>query len=148
MAVEPVLARHFDLTVNTGTEGSPVWTPIAGITGITPGGSSQKTDDTDFDNDGWDAHSVVQRGRSLSVAMNYKEDPDTNALDLGQQTLIDLGNQTGLDAKAQFRYLSPGGTGYIARFSVDLNFPGGDKVNNATFSADLTMDGAPTEVTP
>lgn len=76
-APEPVLARHYQLELNTGTSGAPVWTGISGITGINPGQSSQTTDDSDFDTDGWEAGTVVMRGRTLSVSLNYKETEST-----------------------------------------------------------------------
>lgn len=147
MSIEPQLAREFDLTINTGTFGSPVWTAISGITGITPGQTSQKTDDTDFSTDGWESGTVVQRGRSLSVALNYKEDEDA-VLDPGYEALIALGDAFGPDGKGDFRYLSPNGNGHRFRATVDVQWPGGDKVSNATCTAELMVDGAPTTLSP
>lgn len=148
MAVEPTLAREFDLTINTGTDQAPVWTVISGITGITPGQSSTKTDDTDFDTDGWEAGTVVMRGKSLSVAMNYKEDPSGGAQDPGQDALLTLGEATGPSAKGKFKYVSPGGNGHTFRGTVDVAWPGGEKAANATVTAEITLDGKPVPVTP
>lgn len=143
-APEPQLARDFRFYLNTGTFAAPVWTRITGITGITPGQSSQKTDDTDFDTDGWEAGTVVQRGRSLSVALNYKENEDGD-LDPGQEALFALGDAMGPDGKGDFKYLSPqGGLGHRFRGTVDMQWPGGDKTANASCTAEVTVDGKPT----
>jgi len=141
-----VLARTFLLSVNTGTVASPTWTPIKGITGISPAQSAQRTDNSDFDTNGWESHDVVMRGRSLSVAMNYKADPTDGSEDPGQAAVIALGDATGTAAKKQFKYVAPGtgGKGHTFTASADIAWPGGDKVNNAVFTADLTVDGAPT----
>lgn len=143
---EIVLARTYDLSINTGTDGAPVWTPITGIQGVTPGQTSQRTDDTDFDTDGWEAHTVVMRGRSLSVSMLYREDPSTGARDAGQAALITAADATGASARKGFKYVSPAGKGWTFKASVDLQWPGGDKVANAQVTADLTLTGAPTVV--
>lgn len=142
-APEPVLARDFDLKINTGTVEAPVLTKISGITGITPGQSSQVTDDTDFDTDGWEAGTVVQRGRTLSVAMNYKE-TDTGDRDPGQEALIALGDAFGPAGKGRFEYTSPNGNKQAFRATVDIQWPGGDKQANAAFTAELKVDGKPT----
>lgn len=148
MSNEPVLARDFDLTVNTGTVGSPIWTVIPGIQGITPGGSATTTDDGDYDTDGYAASTKTEISKSLSVALLYKEDDVTGAVPAGVQAIIDASNAIGAAGKKYFKYVSPGGNGYSARFNVQANWPGGDKVNNSTMTAELTMDGAPTEITP
>lgn len=140
--IEPVLAREFDLELNTGTVGSPVWTGISGITGINPGQSSQLTDDTDFDTDGWEAGTVSMRGRTLSVTLNYKENSDGDQ-DPGQEALIALGDASGPTGKGNFRYTSPNGNVQTFRSTVDVAWPGGDKTSNASFTAELKLDGAP-----
>lgn len=142
---EPMLARLFDLSVNTGTEAVPVWTPISGVTGITPGQTSTKTDDTDFDTDGWAAGTVVERGKSLSVALNYKEGA-AGAQDPGQEALLALGEATGPSAKGRFKYVSPGGNGHTFRGTVDVAWPGGEKAANAALTAEITLDGKPVPV--
>lgn len=144
---EPMLARLYDLAINTGTEAVPVWTDITGITGITPGQTSTKTDDTDFDTDGWAAGTVVERGKSLSVAMNYKEASD-GSQDPGQEALLALGEATGPSAKGHFKYVSPGDNGHTFRGTVDVAWPGGEKSANATLTAEITLDGKPTPFVP
>ena len=141
---EPVLAREFPLEINTGTTQAPTWTPIRGIQSITPAQTAQRTDDTDFDTDGWEAHTVAMRGRSLSVAMQYEID-EVGTPDPGQEALIALGDATGRAAKAQFRYGSDdlGGV-HTFRASADVAWPGGEKTANASLTAELTVDGKPT----
>jgi len=147
MPIEPQLAREFNLTINTGTFGTPVWTGISGITGITPNQTSQLTDDTDFDTDGWESGTVVQRGRTLDVALLYKEDEDAE-LDPGYEALIALGDAFGPDGKGDFKYVSPNGKGFRFNATVDVQWAGGDKTSNAATSASLKVDGAPTPVDP
>jgi hypothetical protein len=121
-----------------------VLTAISGITGINPGQSSQLTDDTDFDTDGWEAGTVVQRGRTLSVNLNYKVAESDGTQDPGQEALIALGDAMGPSGKGNFEYTDPGGNKYAFRATCDIQWPGGDKVSNATFTAELKIDGAPT----
>lgn len=145
---EPVLARDFNLEINTGTEAVPVWTHIGGITNISPGQDSQKTDDGDFDSSGRAKHSVVERSDTLQVDMIYKEDPTTGARDAGQQAVLDVAHQIGFAAKAHYRYIFPNGTDAVEfRASADLPYPGGGKTDNATWQLTLTVDGDITEVT-
>lgn len=148
MASENFLAREYTLEINTGDDTTPAWTDIAGITGITPAQSAQRTDDSDFDTDGWEAHTVAMRGRSLSVSMNYKEDPTDGTEDPGQAALIALGDASGVSGKKSFRYYSPGDNGYTFTASADVSWPGGDKVANANFTVDLTLSGAPEAYVP
>lgn len=148
MVAENTLAREYSLTVNTGTVAAPVWTPIRGITGISPSQSAQRTDDTDFDTDGWEDHTVVMRSRGMSVSLLYKEDPATGVQDPGQAVLVALADASGGGAKKGFQYLSAAGNGDTFTASCDLAYPGGDKTNNAAFTAELTMAGAPTVVVP
>lgn len=142
---EPVLAREFDLDINTGTIADPVWTPIGGITGITPGQTVQNVDVTDFDTDGWEDNIPVQRGKSLSVAINYKENGDAD-LDPGQEALIALGDAMGSGAKKQFRHRSPNGRGHTFLATCAIAWPGGEKTANSTCTAELTMRGKPTPI--
>lgn len=148
VAPEPMLAREFDLEINTGTRDNPVWTHISGIMAINPGQTSTVTDDTDFDTDGWEAGTVAMRGRSLSVSMLYKTVNGTGAQDPGQEALIVLGETSGRSAKGGFRYLDPDGNGHEFRATVDVAWPGGGKTDNANFTADLKVDGKPTPVAP
>lgn len=146
---EPVLAREFDLEVNTGTDAVPVQTRIGGITNISPGQSAQRTDDSDFDTDGWEAHTVVMRGKTLSVELLYKEDgASSGAMDAGQAALLALGDATGPGSKKGFTYTSPNGREFAFKASVDIAWPGGGKVDNATFTAELTISGKPTVTEP
>lgn len=148
-APEPVLARSFPLEINTGTVAQPVWTKISGITGITPGQTSQKTDDTDFDTDGWEAGTIVQRGRTLSVALNYKLAADGTE-DAGQEALIALADAMGPSAKAWFKYgpAVEGGPVHYFRGTVDMQWPGGDKTANASVTAEIAVDGKPLTAPP
>lgn len=146
MTIDPVLARDFALDINTGTDAAPVWTPVGGITNISPGQDSQKTDDGDFDSGGRARHSVVERSDTFQVDMLYKED-DTGTRDAGQQAILDVARLYGAAAKVPFRYVFPSGTeGVEFKASVDLPYPGGGKTDNAAWQATLTVDGDITEV--
>lgn len=148
---EPQLARQFKLAINTGTDATPVWTAIAGITNISPGQDSQKTDDGDFDSAGNAKHSVVERSNSFQVDLNYLEDaatPVTGNRDPGQQALLDSAKLIGKAAKRKYRYTYPSlKKAAEFRASADMALPGGGKTDNATTSVTLTVDGAITEVT-
>lgn len=147
MATEPQLARQFRMEINTGTVALPVWVHIGGITNISPGQDSQKTDDGDFDSNGRAKHSVAERGDSFQIDMNYLED-EAGLRDPGQQALLDVARLIGNAGKAGYRYIFPNGEDAVQfRASADMALPGGGKTDNASQSVTLTVDGDITDVT-
>lgn len=146
MAGEKILAResYQNLSINTGTDATPVWTQIKGLTSIKPGSDAERTDNQTFDDDGWATHRVASRSRSLEIEGYYIEDPVTGARDPGQAALIDLGDQMGYQSIDDFRVTTLGGNTLEFRASVDVEWGGGGVNDNATFNVKLQIDGQPT----
>jgi hypothetical protein len=143
MAKVKILARHLIGELNTGTTGTPVWTPIGGLNSMTFDSDATETDDTDFDSDGWAEHKIAQRSRAISLEGFYKEDPVTGAQDAGQEALIALSDAVGYDSLKPFRVTSPGGNTTIYMVSADAKNTGGGLNDNAGFTADLSVSGKP-----
>jgi hypothetical protein len=148
VAREKILARDFVFELST--DGGTTWLPIGGIETWSPSSDITRTDDTDFDSDGWAEHKVVARGRSLTLEGFYKEDPSGASgtplgadQDPGQAALIDLSDAIGYASVQDFRITSPGGNKTEGKVSADVTFGGGDKNGNASFSAQLTWQGQP-----
>ncbi|TFV91408.1 hypothetical protein [Blastococcus sp. CT_GayMR16] len=144
MAKVKILARHLKPELNTGTTLLPVWTPIGGLNSLTFSTEKTDTDDTDFDSDGNAEHKVAQRARSISAEGFYKEDPDTGELDAGQEALVALGEAIGYDSLKTMRVTTPGGNVTEYDVSANVTSPSGGGLNdNAGFTAELTVSGAP-----
>ena len=129
------------------TDGGTTYIPIGGVETWSPSSDITRTDDTDFDSDGWAEHKVVARGASLTLEGFYKEDPagaPGGDRDPGQAALIDLSEAIGYASVQDFRITSPGGNKTEGKVSADVTYGGGDKNGNASFSAELTWNGQPT----
>jgi hypothetical protein len=143
MAKVKILARNLLAELNTGTDVAPVWVPIGGLNSLTFDTDVSETDDTDFDSDGWAEHKIAQRGRSISLAGFYKEDPATGAQDAGQEALIALSEAVGYDSLKPFRITTPGGNTTVYMVSADAKQTGGGLNDNAGFNCDLSVSGLP-----
>lgn len=145
MAMQKLLARdaYKEVEINTGTESTPSWTHIGGINNISPSSSRTNTDDADWDDNGWARHKVAQRSRSLTIEGFYKEDPATGGRDAGQVALIDAGDLVGYDSTSMFRVTTIGGNMLEFDASVNMSWGSGGVNDNASFSAELQVDGKP-----
>lgn len=147
MAVVKVRADDFAISVNTGTEQAPQWTPIGGIRSFTITTTTNTIDTRDFDSGGWLEHIVGSRGKSFTISGAREEDEGTGARDPGQQFVEELGDKLGAEALGQFKIESPSGTTYTFYASAEVTPFGGGLDEFATWECNLTMSG-PWTVTP
>jgi len=141
MALVKVLARDWVTEINTGTEETPVWTPIGGVETLTFSQDKEDADDTDFNSQGWAEHMVVQRSNSLTLEGKYMEDPQTGERDPGQEAVEQAGEAIGYDSLKQFRLTSPGGTVRTFKASVLIGDIGGGLNDKTSWGAELTISG-------
>lgn len=85
------------LDVNTGTESTPVWTGVFGVTEFKPTVESTSQDDSDFDSEGWGSDTVTQRKwkNEAKVKRAVKDGSTPPVYDPGQEVLRLAGAATG-----------------------------------------------------
>lgn len=139
-----VLARHFRPELNTGTVDIPEWTPIKGLTNISPSVTKNDADTTDFDADGWLTHLVASRGASLQLQGQRVEDAADGTRDAGQEALEELGWAMGADSLKGFRMVRPDDSVMIeGQVSAEVTPFGGGNDDPAGWEATLTFAGEP-----
>jgi len=144
---DKVLSRDFDISVNTGTEESPTWTPILGLDedGITWAESGREVDFMDADDGGFAKPLPFGRGYTVTLKGARIEDADTGERDPGQAAVEAVMDEMGPDALLEYKIESPAASGAEAiTFQASATvtpFGGSDK---ATWGAELKVYGQPT----
>lgn len=141
MAVTKFLARDLDIEINTGTIGSPVWTPIGGLNSLTHSPSSTDAETTDFDSGGHSEHMKAERGESWTLAGFSLEDVADGARDPGQAAVETLANALGLASLGQFKITSPGGNTATFMASAEVTRAGGGNNDPAAWQAVVRVSG-------
>ena len=141
------------LDVNTGTPGSPTWTPVNAIYDFKDGLDSKEIDVSDFSSDGWADSQPVGKSWSLDLKVWRKRQTTATAYDPGQEYLRLHAGQS-----VEVRFYEMGGDGtsatgiprveaYQGRVSVKWS-PDGGKVDDArSVSVTLTGKGKRTSIT-
>jgi len=142
MSITKVLARHFKLEINIGTEATPSWLKVNGLETLTFSSTKTDVETDDFDSAGLDEHMVVGRGRSMGIEGYYLVDLDTGDRDPGQEAVETAAELIGEDSLAQFKLTYPGGAVKTFYASVNLKDMGGAKKAKAGWGADLTVSGS------
>lgn len=139
------LNRKWWADVNTGTSGSPVWTPINGITDFKDSLDPQTQDDSDFDSNGWGSKTKTGNNWSLDLKVARKTTrSDPTMYDPGQEFLRLKAVENGGANTVEIRWyeMSVGGPRAEAHqglAAVSYSPDGGDQ--NALGMASLTLDG-------
>lgn len=137
------LARNLRPEINTGTEASPSWTEIKGITELSPSQERETTDTTGFDSDGRAEHLVVQRAVEYSLSGFRVYDTD-GTRDPGQEALDDANEEIGRSAEVDFRLVHRTTNEIMAHFTatVQVGTPHGGATNDPSgFEATITRTG-------
>lgn len=142
MAITKFLARDLSIQINTGTEGTPVWTDIGGLNTLTHSPTSTDADTTDFDSAGVSEHMKAERGESWTLAGFGMEDVSNGDRDPGQEAVETLAALMGPASLDEFLLTSPGGN--TARFSAsaEVTRMGGGNNDPAAWQAVIRVSGA------
>lgn len=144
---DKVLSRDFDISVNTGTEESPTWTPILGLDedGITWAESGREVDFMDADDGGFAKPVPIGRGYTVTLKGARIEDADTGERDPGQAAVEAVMDAMGPEALLGYQIASPAASGAevleFKAWATVTPFGGSDK---ATWGAELKVYGQPT----
>lgn len=139
-----VLARHFRPELNTGTDATPNWVPIRGLTNMSPSVTKNDADTTDFDADGWLAHLVASRGAGFALSGQRVEDGSTGARDPGQEAMEELGWAMGHESLKPFRLVRPDSTVALQGLvSAEVTPMGGGNDDPSSWSCTVTFSGEP-----
>ncbi len=120
------------LKVNTGTEGSPVWTKVGGQKDATFDRGSGTIDVTDKDSQGWEENLPGNRNWSISFESFIIED-DAGFLEIEDA----FDNQT----QKQFQIITPG-YAYMGKATVEALSMAGPNADAGTFSFTLKGTGS------
>ncbi len=143
---DKVLSRDFDISVNTGTSGSPQWTPIAGLDedGIAWAEATREVDFMDADDGGWAKPVPLGRGFTVTLKGSRIEDAETGERDSGQAAVEAVMDEMGPDGLLEYKIESPAASGAEAitfkAWASVTPFGGSDK---ATWGAELKGYGVP-----
>jgi hypothetical protein len=134
------------LDVNTGTDVTPVWVGVFGITEFKPTVDSSTQDDSDFDSDGWGSDATTQRkwkneGKAKRAAKAGSTPP---VYDPGQEVLRLAGAAIGADNIVDCRWyeMEPEGPrveAYRGKAAVGWVEDGGNA--SALSTATFTLNG-------
>lgn len=144
------LSRLWRLEVDTGTDTSPSWTMVRGMTKMELTIDPNEVDVSDFDSAGWTDSLTTFRSFALSLEGfdGYTGPDDSPITDPGQDALKARGLLTGPDAYIDIHlYRTDTNKGYQGRVSVNYKGAGGDVKGAEPFNCDLTGSGALTTYT-
>lgn len=138
-----VLADDFVISINTGTEVSPTWTPIQGLKSHRLGSETKEVDAANRSTRGWGQTRSVRRGQTLTMGGNFFEDPDDGARDPGQAAVETLAEQIMPDDLGWFCLETPFGATTYFQATAKMGDVGGDLDSLCEWNATLSMYGAP-----
>lgn len=133
--------RARDWAINTGSVGSPTWTPIGGINKWSPSPKKNSTDTTKFSDDGWLSHLAASRGNSFTLSGLVQMDADDEVRDPGQDAVNALGQLMGADSRGQFQITGPGGGTLVFTATVNVTDGGGGNDDADPWSVELEVSG-------
>lgn len=136
-----VLARYWDLMINTGTTDLPTWTKIKGLNTMTFGNGKNDAETTTFESDGDEEHVVASRNKSLSIEGYHLEDVETGDRDEGQLAIETLAEKVGQESLGDFKRVSPGGNEKYFKASANLSDVGGGNDDPTSWGAEITVSG-------
>lgn len=147
------LVRFNRLEVNTGTDTTPVWTKVRGLSKIELSIDATEVDVSDFDSGGWDDSLTTHRAWSVMAEgfAGYTGADTTPVEDPGQAALRAKGLVSGPGSYADVRmYRSIDGAGYTGRVIVNWSGVGGEVKGVEPFNCPLKGSGllSPVTVTP
>ncbi|HLT68571.1 MAG TPA: hypothetical protein VKZ72_00310 [Acidimicrobiales bacterium] len=141
MAITEIPARGFKFELNTGTNGSPNWVPIAGIDTFSHTPTTNRADTRHFEDGGRLRHWVASRGDQFTLSGKRQEDPDTGDRDPGQEAVEAWAQEVGPGSIKQFRITSPGGNVLTFEASAEVTLFGGGNDDPASWQVVIEVSG-------
>ncbi|MEA5367712.1 hypothetical protein VA596_49835 [Amycolatopsis sp., V23-08] len=138
------LSRLWTCEVNTGTDVSPTWVKVKGLTKLGLTIDANEVDTTDFDSEGWEDNDTTFRKWALSIEGfdGFTGPVNAQVDDPGQAWLKAKGLLTGPDAKVSVRiYRTDNSKGYSGLATSNWKGAGGEVKNMEPFNCDLTGSG-------
>lgn len=136
--------RFQRLEMNTGSEESPTWTRVRGLTTIELTIEPNEVDVSDFDSEGWSDSLTTFRSWALNVQgyEGYTGPDNAPVEDPGQAALKARGLATGAGAYADVRfYRTDNNKGYTGRVSANWSGTGGEVKGVSPFNCPMTGSG-------
>ncbi|MFE1770267.1 phage tail tube protein [Streptomyces sp. NPDC059008] len=103
------LARRYRLELDMGTDGTPAWTLVPGITEFTPKVEPTQQDVTTYDADGWSEQAVTMLAWSIETTLAHRAHPTTGAFNAAQETLRRASMSFGAGSYVRVRYYDRNG---------------------------------------
>jgi hypothetical protein len=146
MPVDIILTRQSKLEINTGTDATPVWTPIGGLTSLNYDSPATIAEGNHFGSGGWNSSLKSRQGLVFNAGAMYLVDAATGARDPGQEAAELISRQIGTAGLKKYRFSdgSTGGKTITITGHTQANFTGGGVDDNAGWTATVTATGAPT----
>lgn len=142
MAVTDTLARDDGaLDINTGTLGSPVWTPVAGINNWSPSPTVNKADTSKFSQGGRKGNMNVSTEDSFTFSGFKQIDPVSGAIDAGQAACKTLARNLGPSSRGQFRHSRSNSDVHTFIATATVTDGGGGNDDLSAWSVELQVDG-------
>ncbi|MFD7994550.1 phage tail tube protein [Streptomyces mexicanus] len=101
---ETALARRYRVDVDLGTDGTPSWSWLPGISDFAPKIDPTQQDSTTYDDDGWADQTVTQLAWSAELTMLHRCHPTTKAFNAAQEALRLAAQAFGEDARVHVRW--------------------------------------------
>lgn len=98
------LVRKYYVDINTGTAGTPVWTPVYGMVNFVPSQDTTLQDDSDYDSEGYKSQTATALawGAQMTVSRKVVEAAPTT-YDPGQEAIraasYEMGPANSVDAR-------------------------------------------------
>lgn len=146
------LARDWALQVNTGTEDTPEWVFVRGLSQFAPQSTPTMQDDSDIDNEGYKSQiaTAIELTFQGEGKRKGKKEEGKFAQDPGQAALREKGRKMGLDNVIPARCWRTDGVqeAYESHFSVQWEDQAGGNEDLDSFTFTMMSRGKPVEINP
>lgn len=148
------LNRKWYLDVNTGSDVTPVWTGVFGISDFQPSVNTTMQTDSDYDSEGYMSSTATAIAWALNITLQRKSTTaDAAEYDPGQEALRLVADELGLDNRVHVRWYEMNGAdgpqveAYEGHASVSWSPNGGGMDALSTVAVVLQGQGKRTAIT-
>jgi hypothetical protein len=138
--IRKVLARHILIEVETASPATYV--QVKGLNSVTFSPTLNRTDTSDFDDNGNNAHLPVSKGMQITLDGFRMEDESGGDRDPGQERVEELAESLGNAGLGKYRLTSPGGEVWTFEASAQVTPMGGGNDDASVWQAVVEVSGA------